>query len=135
MLDRLPIAMTQPSRTGALRVLVVEDEAPIAMLIEDMLEHLGCAIAGSAANVQEALQLSDRGDFDFAFLDINLGGEMVEPVAEALQRRGTPFAFVSGYGSIGVRTDLQPVAIIQKPFRSRDLKAAIDQLELRGFRH
>lgn len=116
-----------PSNADVLRVLVVEDETPVALLIEDMLEQLGHVIAGTAASVQEALQFVDRGGFDFAFLDINLAGQKAEPVAEALQHRGVPFAFVSGYGSIGVRADLQPVAVIQKPFRAHDLQTALEK--------
>ena len=114
---------------GGLRVLVVEDEGPVAMLIEDMLEDLGCVLAGSAARVGEALELIERGGFDFALLDMNLAGQKVAPVAEALGRAGVPFAFASGYGAapegFGDR-----VPLIEKPYRESDIAAAL--LLLRG---
>src|SRR5277367_6352119 len=85
-----------------LRMLVVEDEGLVAMLIEDMLDDLGCEVACSAASVAQALKwLDDGGEADAALLDVNLGGEAVWPVAEALMARGVPFAFTTGYGQLG----------------------------------
>jgi CheY-like chemotaxis protein len=81
-----------------LRVLVVEDEGLIALLMEDMLGELGCetAVTGSVA---EALRwLNEGGEADAALLDVNVAGETVLPVAEALAARGAPFAFATGYG-------------------------------------
>lgn len=110
-----------------LRVLVVEDEGAVAMLIEDMLEDLGCTVAASAANVTEALRLVDAGGYDLALLDLNIAGQSVLPVAEALRSRGAPFAIASGYGAAGVPDSLRGVPIIQKPFRLADLRAVISQ--------
>jgi CheY-like chemotaxis protein len=110
---------------GGLRVLVVEDEGPVAMLIEDMLEDLGCVLAGSAARVGEALELIERGGFDFALLDMNLAGQKVGPVAEALSRSGVPFAFASGYGDQGLPDHMKGRPMLQKPFRRSELAAAI----------
>ena len=82
-----------------LRVMVVEDEGLIALMLEDMLEDLGCDVAMSAAAVGPALAWLDAGgEADAALLDVNLGGEPVFPVAEALTARGVPFAFTTGYG-------------------------------------
>ncbi|HVN01147.1 MAG TPA: response regulator [Caulobacteraceae bacterium] len=82
-----------------LRVMVVEDEGLIALMIEDMLEDLGCEVVLSAAGVGQALAwIEAGGEADAALLDVNLGGEAVFPVAEALARRGVPFAFTTGYG-------------------------------------
>lgn len=83
----------------SLRVLVVEDEGLVAMMLEDLIEDLGCQLAASLASVGEALAwIEAGGEADAALLDVNLGGEQVFPVAEALAARGVPFAFATGYG-------------------------------------
>ena len=83
-----------------LNVLVLEDEAVIAMLLEDMLVDLGCKVVGPAAKVAEALQLVRSEQIGAALLDLNLGrGETGYPVADALAARAVPFAFVTGYGA------------------------------------
>jgi CheY-like chemotaxis protein len=110
---------------SGLRVFVVEDEGPVAMLLEAMLDDLGCAVVLSAASVAEALDLLTRGGFDLALLDVNLAGEKVFPVADELRRLGTPFVFSSGYGASGLRPDLSDVPIIQKPYRLGDLAAGL----------
>lgn len=84
--------MTKP------RALLVEDEALVAMMMEDVLDQLGWDVAASFADVGPALAwLADGHGLDGAVLDINLGTEMVFPVARALKERGTPFAFLTGY--------------------------------------
>lgn len=108
-----------------LKVLVVEDEGPVAMLIEDMLDDLGCVLAGSVASIREALDCVEQGGFAFALLDVNLAGQKVDPVADELLRRGVPFAFASGYGVSGLREDLRRAPVLQKPFQSHDLAAVI----------
>ena len=107
---------------AGIRVLVVEDEAAIALMIEDMFQDMGCVIAGSAAAVGEALRCVEAGDFDFALLDVNLGGESVEAVADALAKADVPFAFASGYGRAGVPVRLQDRPAIRKPFGSAELE-------------
>jgi CheY-like chemotaxis protein len=85
-----------------LRVLLVEDEGLVAMLIEDMLDDCGCVLACSVGTVAAAMKwLDDGGQADAALLDVNLGGEAVWPVAEVLMRQGVPFAFTTGYGQLG----------------------------------
>jgi len=84
---------------AAPEVLVVEDEGLIALLLDDMLEDLGFHVAYSAATVAQALAWLERGGApDAALLDVNLAGEKVYPVADALVARGVPFAFSTGYG-------------------------------------
>jgi CheY-like chemotaxis protein len=84
--------MTRP------RVLLVEDEALVAMMMEDVLEDLGWEVAASFGDVKPTLEWLEKCDgIDGAVLDINLGTEMVFPVAEALKKRGTPFTFLTGY--------------------------------------
>ncbi len=97
------------------RVLVVEDESMIAMLVEDMLADLGVAMLGPAADVCTAVHLARTGEFDFALLDVNLGGEDSFPAADVLNARGLQFAFLTGYGPAGVRPDLRLHPILGKP--------------------
>lgn len=112
---------------GGLRVLVVEDEPVVAMCLEDMLEELDCETVGPAMRLVEGLALAEREAIGAAILDINLAGERSTPIAEALRRRGVPFAFASGYGSIpeGLGDD---VPLIEKPYRTADIDAALRAL-------
>src|SRR6516162_3078778 len=87
-----PFAQAQPA-TQAKRILVVEDEVMIRMLLEDMLGELGYTVAAEAARIDEALEATKHADFDLAILDANLNGQPVSPVADALVARGTPFVF------------------------------------------
>jgi CheY-like chemotaxis protein len=105
--------------------LVVEDEAPVALLIEDMLEDMGCTVAASAASVPEALDHVAKGGFDLALLDINLSGERIDPVALALQARRIPFLFASGYGTAGLKDEGEAFPVLQKPFRADALRSAL----------
>ncbi|MBS0411741.1 MAG: response regulator [Proteobacteria bacterium] len=98
------------------RLLVVEDEVFVAMLIEDVLEGAGGAVIGPAARVDEALALIEAENPDGALLDVNLGGELVYPVAEALARLEIPFVFVTGYGAEGIAPPFKGRPTIKKPF-------------------
>jgi DNA-binding response OmpR family regulator len=111
-----------------IRVLVVEDEYLVAVLIEDMLESAGCVVIGPIARVPEALDAVDRDTYDAAVLDINLGGEHSDPVAEALSRRNVPFLFVTGYGRGGLPNDYAGRPCIHKPFTMADLLGALSRL-------
>ncbi len=100
----------------AKRVLVVEDEAMVAMLIEDLIADLGFELAGSAATAAEGMSMARARRFDFALLDVNLGdGETSFEVAAFLRGRAVPFAFLTGYGPDGVRADLRDAPILSKP--------------------
>ena len=112
----------------ALKVLVVEDEALVSMLVEDMLSDLGCIVVGPAAELEEALRLAGSADIDAALLDVNLGGRPIFPVADALKERGVPFAFASGYGAAGLEEGHREAPILQKPFRQADLERALHSL-------
>ena len=114
---------------GALRILVVEDEMTIALSIEDMLVELGHQVIDLAMRLPQALELARAADFDLAILDVNLDGRMSFPIAEALDDRGLPYIFVTGYGSAGVDPAYRKDAIvIQKPFDLTDLRGSIDRL-------
>ena len=113
---------------SSLKVLVVEDEALVSMLVEDMLTDLGCTIVGPAAEIEEALRLASSADIDAALLDVNLGGRPIFPVADTLKARGVPFAFASGYGEAGLIEDHRGAAVLQKPFREADLRRVLEGL-------
>jgi CheY-like chemotaxis protein len=113
---------------SSLKVLVVEDEALVSMLVEDMLTDLGCTVVGPAAEIEEALKLASSADIDAALLDVNLGGRPIFPVADALRARGVPYAFASGYGEAGISEDHRGSAVLQKPFREADLRRVLEGL-------
>ena len=112
----------RPVATGRLRVLLAEDEALIAMTLGDLLHGVGVDVAGPASTVRQALTLIEsQGHFHGALLDLSLGGEKVYPVAEELNRRGVPFAFLTGYGKAGVDPAFSAVPVLTKPFSMNDL--------------
>ncbi|MBA3897685.1 MAG: response regulator [Sphingomonadaceae bacterium] len=108
-----------------LRVLIVEDEALIAMMAEDMLDGLGCAVAGVATSVGEAHAAIERDDFDAAMLDVNLNGDTSMGVASALKASGRRFLFTTGYGSNGVSAEHADVPVLAKPYAIADLERAL----------
>jgi CheY-like chemotaxis protein len=109
------------------RVLVVEDETLVAMLLEDMIADLGATLAGSASRVGRALEIINGGqtELDLAVLDVNLGGEDAFPIAAALAERGIPFAFSTGYGSAGLPDEWRSRPTLQKPFTHDQVKAVL----------
>lgn len=110
------------------RILVVEDEMMIAMLVEDMLSELGCSVVGPAHALDAALDLAQSEvGLDAALLDVNLGGQPVFAVADALRARGVPAIFSTGYGDAGLRDVDRGSAVLQKPFRAGDLARALNQ--------
>ena len=84
------------------RILVVEDELMIRMLLDGMLEDIGYTMTAEAGAIDEAVALAKKADFDAAILDVNLNGQPITPVVEALIERGLPFVFATGYGARGV---------------------------------
>ncbi|NYZ63180.1 response regulator [Luteimonas deserti] len=116
----------------ALRVLIVEDESLLAMTVEDALIRVGWSVPAAAASVPEALSAVERGGFDIALLDINLGGQKVFPVADALLARGVPLVFASAYGGEGLREDLRHLPIIAKPFSHSELVTTLREAMERG---
>ena len=97
----------------------------VAMFIEDMLQELGYEVVGPAMRLEDALEAAAAGDFDFAMLDINLGGTLSFPVADVLRERGIPFLFSTGYGSKGLSEEYRGSRTLKKPFRSEELGRAI----------
>ncbi len=105
-----------------LRVLVVEDEAAISLLLEDMLLDFGCEVIGPAARLAAALDTVNREQVDLAILDVNVAGEPIYPVADALVQRSVPFVFSTGYGSAGIKDTYRDRPVVQKPFAQSDLR-------------
>lgn len=114
---------------AGLRVLIVDDEALVAMLLEDMLADLGCELAGSAGRVSQALELvrDPAVRFDVAVLDVNVAGESVEPVAQAVIDRGAAVVFATGYGESGVPAAFRGRPTLQKPFGVNDVAARLQE--------
>lgn len=108
-----------------LRVLVVEDEALVSMLLEDTLTDLGCRMVSIATSLSDAMNTAASSDYDAVVLDVNLHGEHTFPVAELLAEKGIPFIFSTGYGAAGIPETFQHVPILQKPFQEHDLKKAL----------
>lgn len=98
------------------RILVVEDEPLVAMLLEAMFEDMGCLLVGPFATVAQALDALDQTPPDAALLDVNVSGEAVFPVAERLTAMGAPFAFCTGYGEAGLPDAWRGTPTLQKPF-------------------
>lgn len=108
------------------RVLIVEDESLVAMLLETILEDMGCVPVGPAATVDEGLQLIDAGaPLDAALLDVNVAGRQVFPIAEALKAGGVPFVFSTGYGEGGLPDEWRGQATLQKPFTEAAVRDAL----------
>lgn len=107
-------------------VLIVEDEALIAMLLEHMLEDSGIATIGPATTLDEALTLARAGGFDAALLDLNLGDALSYPVADVLREAGIPFAFTSGSATIGEAYADAPA--LTKPFLQTEVEAVLKKL-------
>jgi len=112
--------------SGARRVLIVEDDVMIRMLIEDMLIDLGFAVVAQAAKIPEALAAVNSTDIDVAILDVNLSGETTGPVAEALAARGTPFVFATGYGEHGLPVQFRDRPLLKKPFQIDGLRRMLE---------
>ena len=115
-------------KLDGLKVLVVEDEMMVSMLIEDMLADLGCTVVGPASRLDEAIQLATDADLDCAVLDVNLGGQPIFPLADLLREKGAPFAFATGYGDAGLRDVDRGSPVLQKPFREGDLARVLSDL-------
>jgi DNA-binding response OmpR family regulator len=101
------------------RILVVEDEALVAMFVEDILFELSAEVIGPALSMERALAVAATEQIDAALLDVNIRGSPIDPVADLLRSRGVPMVFATGYGhSASVR--VRGLPIVEKPY-TRDL--------------
>ncbi len=107
-----------------LNVLIVEDEVMVSMILEDFVDDAGHAVAGTAATLDAALAMvADGRDIHCALLDVNLRGQQSYPVADALDARGIPYAFTSGYGSGGIDARFKDRPVLSKPIDMSQLTA------------
>ena len=107
-------AQSSPTAIGN-RMLIAEDEALVAIMMEDMAVEFGWSVVGPFAKTAEALAAAEGDDIHAAVLDVNLGGESVYPVADALVARGVPFVFTTGYGAESIDGRFARTPILQKP--------------------
>ena len=122
------VPAAQRASLAGKRILVVEDEPLIGMVLTDYLTDSGCIPVGPAQNVDRALTLIREETFDAALIDGNLAGRSVDEIAVALTQRRTPFAFVTGYGRGALPVGFQEAIIVEKPFSQDQLAGALERL-------
>ncbi len=115
-------------RLVAPRVLVVEDEMTVAMLIEDMVAELAYEVAAVVPRLEDAMRLLDSDCFDLAMLDVHLNGKTVFPFAAELEAREIPFLFATAYGPRGIPAEFRSHQVLQKPFGPVELRRALVDL-------
>ncbi|PYD93699.1 response regulator [Pseudomonas syringae pv. pisi] len=115
-------------RTSLPKVLLVEDETMLAMLMEMMLEDLGFATAYHASTLNDGIEYARNGEYDLAILDINIIGGDSFPIAAAIADRGIPFMFCSGYGRLGIPDAWLNRRCVAKPFSAEQLSEALSEL-------
>ena len=104
-------------------ILVVEDDAMLALAMEDILQKLGYK------NMEFAFDLTGALKFSIAFLDVNLNGELSLPVARVLRQHDIPFYFTTGFGSRFDYEDMQGTPIVRKPYSEQDIRHAIESVK------
>jgi CheY-like chemotaxis protein len=114
---------------AGVRVLLVEDETLVAMLLEDMIGDLGGTVVGAASRVGRALEIVNdpATKIDVGLLDVNLAGEDAFPIAAALAERGVPFAFSTGYGNAGLPELWRSRPTLQKPFTQDQVQSVLSR--------
>ena len=110
------------------RILVVDDEPLISMLVEDWLDELGCEVVGPARTVADGLALANGAHLDGAILDVNLGSGTCYPLANVLKARGVPLAFATGDGAIDEQEGFANPILLRKPFDFEGVKSALSKL-------
>ena len=126
-----PVSMGGTSRSRAQRVLLVEDNATLAMALRDELERSGVPTAGPASTLDEAMNLVDVQPPCAAILDVDLDGTKVYPLARRLRESRIPFVLLTGYDASALPADLQSAPMLRKPLSADDL---FEFLDLHGCR-
>jgi CheY-like chemotaxis protein len=116
--------MSNVALTGC-RVLVVEDEVLIGMVLEDILEMLDCTLVGSAATMDEAWRIAENAEFDVAILDVNIGAEPVFPLADAIRERGVSVVFATGSLPDSLPERFADCPVLEKPYVYAGVEAAL----------
>lgn len=120
-----------PAGLSGLKIIVIEDEALVALNLESMLEDLGCTVVGPFMRYAQAETMIERSaDADAAILDVNIGGQKVFPIAQKLVEKGVPIIFATGYGRAGLPEAWHDRPVLQKPYTEAEvalgLKIALD---------
>jgi CheY-like chemotaxis protein len=108
-----------------MRLLVVEDELLVSMLIEEILGELGATVAGPYGRLADGLTAAKAERFDGAILDLNLAGESADPLADLLLARGVPFVFITGYQRESIDRRYANVPVLQKPIDAAALESVL----------
>jgi DNA-binding response OmpR family regulator len=116
-----------PTAPDSPRILVIEDELLIALLIEEMARATGYRVSGVAHTTAMARQEFAKRNFDAVLLDINIGGRYHPEIADFLVNTGVPFAFVTGYDYL-VEPRHETVPVLQKPFTPAELRALLEKV-------
>jgi CheY-like chemotaxis protein len=109
------------------RILIVEDEPMIAMMVDDFLTELGWNVVGVAGALDQALAMARDADIDAALLDVNLKGRETFAAAGILRERHIPFVFATGYGANGIADRFRDVPILTKPFQRDELDRVLHE--------
>ncbi len=117
----------------SLSVLVIEDEAVVAIDLEIALEEMGHKVVG-AGTLDEGAKAIEGHDFDLAILDVNLNGELSYPLAAALEKEGVPIVFLTGYGADGLEPEWRTRSVLQKPMKREALARLVQQTKPRALR-
>src|SRR5262249_11419998 len=112
--DDPPPAVPFRLSTGS-RIMLVEDEVLVAMMLRDALSDLGFEVIGPSGRLSDAMAVAVEERIGGAMIDVNLGGELVYPIADVLLARGIPFVFVTGYGVDGLDKRFRRVPVFKKP--------------------
>src|SRR5262249_62278039 len=104
------------------RILLVEDEILVAMMMKDILTELGFSVVGPFSRLPEAMVAAVHEDINAGIIDVNLGGEFVYPVADVLAARKIPFVFITGYGVESIDGRFAHVPIVKKPVQRQVLQ-------------
>ena len=123
----MPMRPLEELAVAARRILIVEDEMMIAMMVEDFLSDLGWHALGVACTLEKALEMARNADFEAALLDVNLNGRDTFDVADILIERNIPFVFATGYGAQGIAQRLRAVPTLAKPYQLDELDGALQQ--------
>ena len=114
-----------------MRILVVEDEPLLAMLLEESLAELGHEVVGSAATIDQALATIDAVSLEFALLDFTLGDDATSAaVARRLSADGIPFVYLTGHRSLPLSGDIPVAPLLTKPFTLDQLDEALRAVQL-----
>lgn len=111
-----------------MRVFIVEDDALLALHLEDLLAALGHEVVSRASRIDVAMKFARESAIDFAILDINVAGTKSFPVADILHHRGIPFTFATGYGAEGLIDGYRACPVLRKPYAQEDLARTVAQV-------